>query len=75
MISRRMFLINLMLGLASCGGSDNGNASSNKPQKQNVSILFGLGDDPEKLVDGYDPKGKKVLDILKPNILNFWLNG
>ncbi len=77
MVDRRTFLISLLLGVASCGSSG-GNSSSLQQQPQLLqgrSILFGLGDDPERLVNGYDPEGKRVLDILEPNILNFWLNG
>ncbi|QID33856.1 hypothetical protein [Pampinifervens florentissimum] len=77
MVDRRTFLISLLLGVASCGSSG-GNSSSLQPQPQlpqGRSILFGLGEDPERLVNGYDPEGKRVLDILEPNILNFWLNG
>ncbi len=76
-MDRRAFLISLILGLVSCGSSG-GNSSSLQQQQQppqRVSILFGLGDDPERLVNGYDPEGKRVSDILEPNILNFWLNG
>ncbi len=76
-MDRRAFLISLILGLVSCGSSG-GNSSSLQRQQQppqRVSILFGLGDDPERLVNGYDPEGKRVSDILEPNILNFWLNG
>lgn len=77
MVDRRTFLISLLLGVASCGSSGS-NLSSLQPQPQlpqRRSILFGLGEDPERLVNGYDPEGKRVLDILEPNILNFWLNG
>ncbi len=77
MVDRRTFLISLLLGVASCGSSG-GNSSSLQPQPQlpqGRSILFGLGDDPERLVNAYDSEGKRVLDILEPNILNFWLNG
>jgi len=39
------------------------------------SIKFGLGDDPEKMINAYDPDGRRVLEALKPNIVCTWLNG
>lgn len=84
MIDRRQFLSTLALSLlaGSCGvgGSSTGKHDYPPPlqppsQPQTVRILFGLGEDPERMVNGYDPDGKRVLDTLSPDILCFWLNG
>jgi len=40
----------------------------------NNKILFGLGDDPIKIMHT-DPNGQQVYNALKPNILCGWLNG
>ncbi len=71
MINRRTFLIGTLSVLLGYGCSGEG-VLFFRPKR---SILFGLGEDPERLVNGYDPDGKRVLDVLKPDILSFWLNG
>ncbi len=84
--SRREFLYGLLAGLfiSSCGGgsqSSSGNpqpppqTGNPQPPPQTVQILFGLGADPERMINGYDPDGVRVLNLLKPDIVSFWLNG
>ncbi|MEN3028064.1 MAG: hypothetical protein ABDH29_02335, partial [Aquificaceae bacterium] len=71
-LSRRALLQSLLgfsVTLADCGeGGMSALASGRK-------IKFGLGDDPEKLANRYDPTGGELLDLLYPDILCFWLNG
>ncbi|MDW8066398.1 MAG: hypothetical protein RMI50_01830, partial [Aquificaceae bacterium] len=68
--------IPLLIG--GCGGSassDNTLASQPPTYPPKLSIKFGLGDDPEKLINGYDLDGLSVLNTLMPDIVCFWLNG
>ncbi|MCS6998554.1 MAG: hypothetical protein NZL86_04065 [Aquificaceae bacterium] len=70
-LSRRALLQSFLgfgAALAGCGGSGRSLASGGE-------IKFGLGDDPEKLANRYDPAGGYILDMLQPDILCFWLNG
>ncbi|MEN3033429.1 MAG: hypothetical protein ABDH18_00365 [Aquificaceae bacterium] len=57
-------------GSGTTGGSQGGGGSSGP-----LSIKFGLGDDPERMINGYDPNGEMVLRRLNPQIVCFWLNG
>jgi len=87
-VKRREF-IKLILGALAgswlnCGGGGNSGVSSLAPAPYTPApstpiapktIKFGLGMDPERMVDVYDPDGKRVLDAIKPNILCMWING
>ncbi|RMH00040.1 MAG: hypothetical protein D6699_07975 [Aquificota bacterium] len=71
-MNRRDFL-KLTLGIytgisLSCGGGSQTKIFSK-------SIKFGLGQDPERTINAYDPDGKRVLDALKPEIVCMWING
>lgn len=72
-MERREFLKILLWTLTSsivgCGGG--GSGTSLKPK----TIKFGLGGDPERMIDAYDPDGRRVLDLLKPDIVCIWING
>jgi len=56
--------------LESCGGGSSGGDSNGL----NSKILFGLGDDPMKIMYT-DSNGQQVYNALKPDILCGWLNG
>ena len=76
-MKRRDFLKLLIGGgsyilFSSCGAGGSSQASQAVEYK---SIKFGLGDDPEKMIDGYDKSAKMVLDALKPDIVCMWING
>jgi hypothetical protein len=72
-MNRREFIKAVLasLILSSCGKSSND--SNIKDDK--TSIRFGLGNDPERMIDGYDPYGKRTLNTLNPNIVCMWING
>ena len=71
-MNRRDFLKVLLASLVlnSCGETSNDSKAEDK-----ISIKFGLGSDPERMIDGYDQDGKRILDILKPDIVCMWING
>jgi len=63
------------MDLESCGGSGGETTTSPTSTSQvNSKILFGLGDDPIKIMYT-DPGGQQVYNALKPDILCGWLNG
>ncbi|MCS7284655.1 MAG: hypothetical protein NZ527_02955 [Hydrogenobacter thermophilus] len=83
-MNRRDFLKLLLEGglfalVGSCGGGSGGASGSTSPQPtpqpQYRTVKFGLGEDPERLINAYDPDGRRVLDILKPDIVCAWVNG
>ena len=68
-------LLSFGSALESCGGSGGETTTSPISTSQaNSKILFGLGDDPIKIMYT-DPGGQQVYNALKPDILCGWLNG
>ncbi len=66
----------LSLTLFGCGANAGGNSSnSSQPFSLQKAIKFGLGPDPERMIDDYDPAGYMVLNTLTPNIVCMWING
>jgi hypothetical protein len=88
-MNRREFLTLILSlcagGITGCGGGGANQTSSSSPPVSTPdpsplpstpkSIKFGLGMDPEKMIDAYDPAGKRVIDTLKPDIVCMWVNG
>jgi len=64
------------MDLESCGGESGGETTTSPTSTSQVNskILFGLGDDPIKIMYT-DPGGQQVYNALKPDILCGWLNG
>ncbi|MEZ0362067.1 MAG: hypothetical protein ABWK04_09300 [Hydrogenobacter sp.] len=83
-MERRTFL-KLLLGmlagsLSGCGGGGGSNSQQPNlpkppPSQEPKRIKFGLGNDPERMINAYDPDGKRVLDAIQPDIVCMWING
>jgi hypothetical protein len=70
-------LLSFGSALESCGGGSGSGGTTTAPTSTpqvNSKILFGLGDDPMKIMST-DPGGQQVYNALKPDILCGWLNG
>jgi hypothetical protein len=70
-------LLSFGCALESCGGGSGSGGTTTAPTptpRVNSKILFGLGDDPMKIMYT-DPSGQQVYSALEPDILCGWLNG